>query len=165
MFITHNHRRQQMRRVLLIFCGLFLLSVFGYSMFSSSSVSISETPEDPRNVVEQFYNYERSGDFGSAWELFHPLMKDKFNKQDYIQTRSRVFMQNFGVETFEVKIGDYLLETSWKMSPMSPVLSDVHKYSITLVYRSYFGDLNIVQDVYVAKDDGGQYRVLWPYSQ
>lgn len=163
LFITQHQRRQQMRRLLLVFSGLFLVSIFGYSFFSSSSILTSQSPGDPQNVVEQFYSYERAGDFGSAWELFHPLMKERFTKQDYIRTRAQVFLQNFGVETFEVEMGNGTAEDSWKMSAASPELSSVQKFPVTLVYKSHFGLLKLVQDVYVAKE-GEHYRILWPYE-
>ena len=165
MFIPHQHRRQKMRKLLLVFCSLFLLSVFGYSLISTTSLLTSPAPQDPNKVVEQFYAYEQSGDFGSAWELFHPLMKEKFTKQSYIHTRARVFLQDFGVETFEVEIGKFVLEPSWKMSPTSSPLSNVQMVPVTLVYHSIFGNLKIEQEVYVAKDDELQYGILWPFSK
>ncbi|RKD22100.1 hypothetical protein BEP19_13365 [Ammoniphilus oxalaticus] len=153
--------------MLLIVCGFCLLAIIVYRIdpFFMTKKSLSSSL-GPKEVVEKFYAYEQAGDFGSSWELFHPLMKEKFNKQQYIQARARVFLEDFGVETFEVRIGELVEESSWRMSPLSPVLTDTQKAPVLLVYHSIFGDLQIRQDVYVALDEeNSDYRILWAYSQ
>lgn len=165
MFIPYHHRRQKLRRMLVIVGGFLLLSIMVYGFVATTSTLTSSESLGPKEVVEQFYAYEQSKDFGSSWELFHPFMQEKFSKQEYIQMRTRVFLQDFGVDSFGVTVGEVQLESSWRMSPDSPVLSNVQKVPVALLYESYFGDLRIEQQVYVAKDDDKQYRILWPYNR
>lgn len=164
MFVTHRQRHQAIRKMLLLLGGGFLLIISVWMFNLLSSPSTTQQSWTPKQVVAQFYQYEKVGDFGSSWELFHPLMKEKFSKNDYIQRRANTFMQDFGVETFDFTMGEAIAESSWKMSPLSPVLTDVTRIPVTLLYRSKFGDLKIQQDVYIAKEKD-QYRILWPFSQ
>lgn len=164
MFVTHRQRHQAIRKLLLLLGGSFLLitSFFLVKLFSSPSpIESSMTPQE---VVVQFYQYEKAGDFGSSWELFHSLVKEKFNKNDYIQRRANTFMEDFGVETFDFTLGDAITEGSWKMSPLSPVLTNVTRIPVTLLYHSRFGDFKLMQDVFVVKEKE-QYRVLWSFSR
>ncbi|HJV44991.1 MAG TPA: hypothetical protein VJ824_04605 [Bacillota bacterium] len=122
----------------------------------------STTPSTPTALVQQFYEYERIGDYGSSWELFHSQMKDRFNKQNYIQQRAKVFMQDFGVDTFEFSIGKAQPVHSWKMTPDTAPLEETYRVPVTQMFKSNFGVFSLQQDVYVA-DDNGKLRVLWAY--
>ncbi|MDR7002827.1 hypothetical protein [Neobacillus niacini] len=82
----------------LLVVGIFLVfQVIRLSLFSEDN--------QIKGVVEEFYGYEQDSDFASSWRLFHSVMKQKFNKSDYIQTRAHVFMNDFGVETFGIMQG------------------------------------------------------------
>ncbi len=164
MFVTHHQRHQAIRKLLFLLGGCLLLVASLFLFTYTSSPTPIEKSWTPQEVVTQFYQYEQAGDFGSSWELFHPLMKEKFSKNDYIQRRAHTFMQDFGVETFDFQLGEAMIESSWKMSPPSPVMTDVTRIPVTLLYHSVFGDLKIQQDVYLTKEKE-QYQVLWPYSR
>lgn len=164
MFVTHRQKHQTIRKLLLLLGGCLLLVTAFYVFAIASSPTSVEQSWTPQEVAAQFYKYEKSGDFGSSWELFHSQMKEKFSKNDYIQRRAHTFMEGFGVETFDFQIGDATVESAWKMSAPSPVMTDVTRIPVTLLYHSEFGDLKIQQDIYLVKEDE-QYRVLWSFSR
>jgi len=162
MFIRYQLRRWLAKSMLplLSLIGIFLFFLF---IKSCSSVSLFGPPE-PVTVVNEFYQYEQSGDFGSSWELFHSQMKERFPKQSYIQRRAHVFMQDFGVNSFQFETGSPETVSSWRMASQSPMFSEVVKIPVWLSFRSDFGDFRIKQNVFLAKEDS-QYRMLWEYSQ
>ncbi|MCI3927125.1 hypothetical protein MO973_43830 [Paenibacillus sp. TRM 82003] len=125
------------------------------------SGSNADAPE-ARAAADAFYAYERTGDFGSSWELFHPYMKTKFNKDAYIQTRAHVFMQDFGVSTFEVDVGEPHKLDSWRMAPDLPALPSVYRLPVRLTYESKFGVFHIEQEVFMALERG-EWLLLWAY--
>lgn len=75
-----------------------------------------------KEVVEQFYHYEQEGDFSKSWELFHPVMKEKFTKSNYLQVRAHVFIRDFGVDTFTYKVQKPEELKTWKMSKTGPFM-------------------------------------------
>ncbi|WP_233532111.1 hypothetical protein [Paenibacillus alkalitolerans] len=92
-------------------------------------------------------------------------MKAKFGKNYYIQDRNHVFMQHFGVTTFEYEIGKAEKITDWTMSmqPDTPPLDEVYKVTVVQHFKSKFGTLNIVQDVFVTNHEG-EWLILWSYK-
>jgi len=114
-------------------------------------------------AVEQFYKYEQVGDFGSAWELFHPYMQQRFAKSDYIQKRAHIIMQDFGVRTFEVNTGTPKLVKDWRMSQDAELIAEVYEIDVTEVFHSPYGNFEIVQPCYAAYHSG-QWTLLWSYQ-
>jgi hypothetical protein len=117
-----------------------------------------------KEVVEQFYHYEQEGDFSKSWELFHPVMKEKFTKSNYLQVRAHVFMQDFGVDTFTYKVQKPEELKTWKMSKTGPFMKIVYKVLITQNYKGKFGNFEVIQEVFVVKDKG-EWKVVWDYNQ
>lgn len=117
-----------------------------------------------KEVVEQFYHYEQEGDFSKSWELFHPVMKEKFTKSNYLQVRAHVFMQDFGVDTFTYKVQKPEELKNWKMSKTGPFMKIVYKVLITQNYKGKFGNFEVNQEVFVVKDKG-EWKVVWDYNQ
>lgn len=117
-----------------------------------------------KEVVEQFYHYEQEGDFSKSWELFHPVMKEKFTKSNYLQVRAHVFMQDFGVDTFTYKVQKPEELKNWKMSKTGPFMKIVYKVLITQNYKGKFGNFEVIQEVFVVKDKG-EWKVVWDYNQ
>lgn len=115
-------------------------------------------------MVEQFYHYEQEGDFSESWELFHPVMKEKFTKSNYLQVRAHVFMQDFGVDTFTYKVQKPEELKTWKMSKTGPFMKIVYKVLITQNYKGKFGNFEVNQEVFVVKDKG-EWKVVWDYNQ
>lgn len=163
MFISHRQRRKRMRIMLFMVIGIFL-AVVSVLLWNPSSPIPTTKEWTPQQVVAQFYQYEQKGNFGSSWELLHPVIKEKYNKDTYIQRRAHVFMEDLGVDTFQFEMGQATAEASWKMSPLSPPLSNVTKIPVTLHYQSEFGDFKLLQDVYVVKEVE-QYYIAWPFSR
>jgi hypothetical protein len=117
-----------------------------------------------KEVVEQFYHYEQEGDFSKSWELFHPVMKEKFTKSNYLQVRAHVFMQDFGVDTFTYKVQKPEELKNWKMSKTGPFMKIVYKVLISQNYKGKFGNFEVIQEVFVVKDKG-EWKVVWDYNQ
>jgi hypothetical protein len=147
-----------------VLTGLLLtLSLLLYLLLPSSPTTTTTSGDPVVQVVNQFYNYEKKGDFGSSWDLFHPQMQERFTKEAYIQQRAHIFMQQFGVDTFDFKLGSSEAVSSWQMSSKAPVFTKVHKVPVTQFYNSRFGNFALQQDVYVAQE-ADQWLILWAYS-
>ncbi len=116
-----------------------------------------------KHAVDSFYSHEQRGDFSDSWELFHPLMKKKFSKGDYIEDRAHVFMSHFGVETFDYSLTKPKKVEDWRMSEEEEFVDVVYKVTVTQKYQSKYGRMNLVQDVYVAEEDG-EWLVIWDYQ-
>jgi len=127
------------------------------------SLFLSDERQEAKQVVEAFYRYEQAGDFGSSWELFHPLMKKKFRKDVYIQRRAHVFMQDFDVETFEYRLSEAEHLDSWSMSDEHQPFQDVYRVRVIQTFQSVFGVFELHQDVFVAKAQG-KWSILFPYD-
>ncbi|NNV07889.1 hypothetical protein [Geobacillus sp. C56-T2] len=118
---------------------------------------------EAKEIVDTFYRYEQAGDFGSSWELFHPLMKTKFPKDVYIQRRAHVFMQNFGAETFEYRLDEVEHLSSWSMSDKQKPFQDVYRIRVIQTFHSVFGVFELHQDVFVAKKNG-KWGIVFSYN-
>lgn len=117
-----------------------------------------------RETVLEFYTMEREGNFGGSWELFHSQMKEHFTKDSYIQKRAHVFMQDFGVETFGIRLGELKAVGSWRMEPEQTPLEGVFAVPVIMEYNSSFGVFEVEQEVYVAQE-AGEWKVLWSYQE
>ncbi|MFP7297181.1 hypothetical protein [Neobacillus niacini] len=115
-------------------------------------------------VVEEFYLFEQEGEFSSSWELFHSSMKEKFNKGDYIQDRAHVFMNHFGVETFDFIIGEPEKIDQWKMSKTGPAMKNIYKILVTQTYKGKYGNFNLAQEV-IAVREKDEWKIVWDYNQ
>ncbi|WP_026021807.1 hypothetical protein [Bacillus timonensis] len=143
-------------QLILLSVGAILILILFLSLFRSS-------PEDvAKELVHTFYKYEQNADFGSSWELFHPLMQERFEKADYIQQRNHVFVGHFGTETFKYTVEDVEKLKTWQMSKESTIFHDVYKVPITQTYKSTYGTFTIHQDIFVVKE-AGDWTILWSY--
>ena len=147
------------RYFMMIMTLVFLSIVLFLSNYywSSSGHQIKQT-------VQQFYEYEQAGNYGSAWEFFHSSMKDKFSKEQYIQQRANVYMQQLGANTFQFKIGKVRKIGVWSMAEMSPAISEVYEIRVTQSFLSVFGKLSINQQVFAAKEND-EWKLIWDYHE
>ncbi|BCB05727.1 hypothetical protein [Bacillus sp. KH172YL63] len=136
--------------VILILVALFML------------VGSTQEPDTPEEVIGAFYHYEKDGDFGNAWELFHSEMKNKFSKSSYIQTKNHVFMGHMGVDTFKVEVGKVEKEKNFTFNSEGLRFKNVRKAEVNLYFDSQFGKLVVTQTCYLAMEKG-KWRVLWDY--
>ncbi|MFC7785947.1 hypothetical protein ACFQWC_15740 [Rossellomorea sp. GCM10028870] len=126
-------------------------------------VGESREPDTPEEVIKEFYQFEQSGDFGNAWELFHPEMQNKFPKSSYIQTKNHVFMGHMGVDEFEVEVGKIEKLEKFTFNEEGLTFKNVRKAEVDLFFDSQFGELTISQTCYVALEEG-EWKILWDYS-
>jgi hypothetical protein len=126
-------------------------------------VGESREPDTPEEVIKEFYQFEQSGDFGNAWELFHPEMQNKFPKSSYIQTKNHVFMGHMGVDEFEVEVGKIEKLEKFTFNEEGLTFKNVRKAEVALFFDSQFGELTISQTCYVALEEG-EWKILWDYS-
>ncbi|WP_040711812.1 hypothetical protein [Paenibacillus curdlanolyticus] len=119
--------------------------------------------KEATEVVEQFYEREQSGDFGSSWELFHPVMQEHFTKDKYIQQRAHILMQDFQAKTFEFSVGSPKLVDGFRPTQASDPLHDVYKVTVTQTFHSLYGPFQLVQDCYAAEVDG-KWTLLWQWE-
>lgn len=154
--MSHRYRYSNAIIMFIIMVTIILLCTFIFQTVSSSG-------HKAKRVVENFYMFEQKGEFSSSWMLFHPLMKEKFQKGPYIQDRAHVFMNHFGVETFTFSLSKPKKISNWKMSKEAPTFKSAYKITVIQTYKSKYGKFNIQQEVFVVKDEG-EWRVLWDYN-
>lgn len=115
-------------------------------------------------VVEEFYRYEQEGEFSSSWSLFHSTMKERFTKGFYIQDRAHVFMNHFGVETFDFKMSEPEHMEDWKMTEDSPTMKNVYKILVTQTYKGKYGNFDLQQEVFAVQEKE-KWKIVWDYNQ
>ncbi|QQZ09793.1 hypothetical protein [Heyndrickxia vini] len=153
-----RRKRKPALKIIVFTLIIILLCLLLYVIFSQSS------KDRATSLVEDFYQYEKAGNFGGSWTLFHPLMKKKFSQEDYIQRRAHVFMQDFGVKTFSYTVGKAQHLKSWTFSKESPKFKNTYQVPITQTFKSEFGVFTIHQDVYVVEEKDKSY-ILWSYKK
>jgi hypothetical protein len=142
----------------------FVLILIGVAVLGIAIASlIGTTKSKPENIVEEFYKYEQEGDFGSSWELFHSQMKQRFNKDQYIQSRAHVFMQDMNVKSFTFELGDIEKHEKWEVAKGGPALKNVYEVTVYQTFHSKFGTFVIEHPCYVTKEKG-EWRLLWDYN-
>lgn len=124
---------------------------------------IASTKSKPEKLVEEFYEFEQDGDFGSSWDLFHSQMKQRFNKDQYIQSRAHIFMQDLQAKSFTFELGKSNDLQEWKGMDGAPTLKNVQEISVIQTYYGKFGKFVIEQPCYVVKEKG-EWRLLWDYN-
>jgi hypothetical protein len=117
----------------------------------------------PEKVVEEFFELEQEGDFGSSWDLFHSQMKQRFNKDQYIQSRAHVFMQDMSAKSFTFELGDTDKLEEWRAAAEVPALKNVHEVIVYQTFHTKFGKFTIEHPTYVAEEKG-EWRLLWDYN-
>jgi hypothetical protein len=150
-------RRKNPAPMLLIGIGILLVVIF------IITITGGDEAKSPEQVINEFYKYEKNGDFGNSWELFHSQMKKKFGKSSYIQTKNHVFMGHMGVDTFEVEVGEMKKIKKFPFSKDGPIFKDVRSAKVDLQFKSQFGVLRISQVCYVALEKG-EWKILWNYK-
>jgi hypothetical protein len=150
-------RRKNPAPMLLIGIGILLVVIFIITITGRDEV------KSPEQVIKDFYIYEKNGDFGNSWELFHSQMKKKFGKSSYIQTKNHVFMGHMGVDTFEMEVGETKKIKKFPFSKDGPIFKNVRSAKVDLQFKSQFGMLTISQVCYVAQEKG-EWKILWNYD-
>jgi len=150
-----RRRRNAVPLVMVIIISLIVLIV-SVRLFSSFANN------DPDDVVSRFYHYEQEGDFGSAWELFHPVMQERFSKNAYVTERSHIYMSHYGVTTFEYEIVEEEETQNWKMAEDQETFPTAYKMAVEQQFKSKFGTFTILQDVYAVQHEG-EWRIVWEY--
>ncbi|PYE48440.1 hypothetical protein HUB98_23245 [Paenibacillus barcinonensis] len=158
--------RRRNRNVLLQKIGfiLFALLLLWLMVRSVPALFRADAPTDAAAVAEQFYKYEQMGDFGSSWELFHPLMKERFPKSAYVQNRAHIFMQHFGVKTFELEMEPPEREFDVEIIQGVKPFPEAYRIKVTQTYSGTFGQFDLVQTCYLV-EDGKQWTLLWYYPE
>jgi len=141
-----------------------LLLAIGVAVIGLTVVSLMLTMKsEPEKLVEQFFELEQEGDFGSSWELFHSQMKQRFNKDQYIQSRAHVFMQDLDTKTFTFKLGDTEEHDEWRAQEGSSALKNVNEVIVYQTFDTKFGKFTIEHPCYVVQEKG-EWRMLWDYN-
>lgn len=142
--------------------GLLLALVISAIVIGIILFIMFKLPSGPEKVVRDFYTYEAEGSFDQSWSLFHPDMKIRFPKANYIETRSHVFMQHMNVETFHFEIGKAKKKKEWRMNKASEVFAWAYEVPVDVTFHSQFGIFTMHQNCYVVKEKG-EWLILWDY--
>lgn len=143
--------------VIIIVCIVLLFVILMINLLTG----IGE--REPKDVVKAFYHNEQEGDFGSSWELFHPVMQKRFSKNGYVTERSHLYMSHYGVDTFSFELGDKEKVKNWKMSKDTKKFPEAHRFEVKQTFKSKFGTFTVVQDTYVVKDEK-EWKIVWDYN-
>ncbi|SEH40313.1 hypothetical protein SAMN05192559_101157 [Halobacillus karajensis] len=146
-------------KMIFLFLALTLIMAIGVTVFF-----MTRPVHRAENVVERFYLHEQQGEFSDSWELLHSQMKEKFTKGHYIQDRAHVFMNHFGVDTFEFSIGNVSKLDQWTMEKGAKSLEGVYHTKVVQTYKGKYGHFQLHQDVYVTEEKG-EWRILWDYNK
>ncbi|MEN1967463.1 hypothetical protein WMZ97_05225 [Lentibacillus sp. N15] len=132
-------------------------AVVGYFYFHKSAEDMAKA------AVDTFYTYEQDGAFSQSWSMFHPQMKGKIDKVNYLQMRPHVFMNDFGVKTFSYTLGEPEKVKEWTLEKGAEPVHNAYKVTVTQTFKGKFGNFDIVQDVYttMVKDE---WMILWDYG-
>ncbi|UOR11462.1 hypothetical protein [Halobacillus amylolyticus] len=126
---------------------------------------ISQSPsQQAEEVVQSFYEYEQEAQFAESWDLFHPLMKEKFTKGHYIQDRAHVFMNHFGVTTFSYSLGNMEKVEGWSMTKDADPIEIVYATTVIQNFKGKYGTFDLNQEVFVTEEEG-EWLILWDYNK
>ncbi|WP_010094340.1 hypothetical protein [Ornithinibacillus scapharcae] len=153
-------RNKGSKLYILLFLSIILCLVI-YFIYSFILKSPSNQAEE---AVEEFYSYEAKGAYAESWEMFHPFMKERFEKGDYLQDRPHVFLNHFGVNTFTFQIEDAEKIEGWQIEEDSETIEVVYKVTVSQRFEGRYGNFEIVQDVFTTDIDG-EWTVLWDYKK
>ncbi|WP_454189937.1 hypothetical protein [Paenibacillus sp. Marseille-Q7038] len=157
-------RRRRGNGLIKLLTAVLVVGLIILLFWSVRGMVKSTNEEEAVKIVEQFYDYEQEGDFGSSWELFHSLMKERYKKPDYVQTRAHVFMRHFGTNTFQYERSEPERKFDVQLVEGKEALKEVYLITVTQIYHSSFGNFKIVQPVYAA-EESGDWRVLWSFQK
>ncbi|GGH75327.1 hypothetical protein JOD43_000545 [Pullulanibacillus pueri] len=139
--------------ILILLLGAFLGTCYGYKHLPRQKAI---------SAVKEFYDAEQEGDYATAWEMFHPLMKKRFNQTEYIQARSKIYLEDLGIKTFSYKVTDTKHLDHWRMTSQDSSLKDVYRVTVEQSFKGIFGKTRIEKDFYVTETKG-DYKILWQY--
>ncbi len=91
-------------------------------------------------------------------------MKNRFDKSDYIQDRAHVFLNHFGVDTFDFTLSDPKKTENYQLNTNLANTQTVYQLTATYIYHSKYGYLEIDQPVILAEEDQ-EWRILWKYEE
>ncbi|WP_173915480.1 hypothetical protein [Halobacillus sp. Marseille-Q1614] len=120
--------------------------------------------QSARRAVGNFYEYEQEGEFSESWELFHPLMKEKFDKGHYLQDRAHVFMNHFGVTTFTFSLEGTDKVKKWSMEEGSHTFKLAYSTTVSQTFKGKYGTFHIQQEVFAVREKG-EWKLLWDYNK
>lgn len=149
-----------------LIAGLMVVAIGWMMWHNAASLFTASDSDDPEalQLVKKFYAFEQAGDFGSSWELFHPLMEAYFNKSAYIQRRAHITMQDYGVKTFQFRTSEPKLLIGWRMNKEAAPFAEAYEIIVTQVFQTPFGNFELVQPCY-AVWESGEWRMLWSYVE
>lgn len=152
--------RVQKVKVVLIIVSIFILLTLVVLI-----INFFRTPssEQALNAVFTFYKYEQEGNFAASWEMFHPYMQERFSRGNYIENRSHVFMNHFGVETFTFDVGKVEKNAKWVMEEGIDPIANVYAVPIHQHFSGTYGKFTVTQIVYATEVDD-EWKLLWDYS-
>ncbi|UCZ52839.1 hypothetical protein LGQ02_18975 [Bacillus shivajii] len=149
------YRRSSFKLLFVIGTAMVIAIIVMLVLFFSPS-------HQAKNAVDKFYSLEQEWDFSSSWNMLHPQMKERFTRGHYIQDRSHVFMNHFGVDTFSYSLSRAKKINNWRKMEESEPLT-VYKVTVTKKYKGKYGNFRMIQDVFAAKEDN-KWKILWDYK-
>lgn len=152
-------KRRKHLSILSILIGILLV----VSLLVFLRISLFSPSAQAEHTVEKFYQYEQKGNFSDSWELFHPYMKERFNKSSFIQDRAHVFIGHFGADTFSYEVSKPVKFKKWKPEDGHENFQNGYKMIVTQKYEGKYGKFNFQQEVYVVKHKG-KWTILWDYN-
>ncbi|RFU69528.1 hypothetical protein D0469_09180 [Peribacillus saganii] len=146
-----------------VLIGITIIMVLCFS-FLFISMDFNPPEQSAKETVDKFYSHEQEGNFAESWNLFHPLMKEKWNKSTYLQDRVHVFIGHFGAETFKYHIKEIGKLKDWRITKETPSEKEAYKFQVTQTYKGKYGKFSFEQEVYVINNKG-KWQIAWDYNE
>lgn len=140
--------------IMILVCFFALFSIFKFLLFNEKTRA--------QNAVERFYLFEQEGNFAKSWDMFHPFMKERFDKKDYIRERSHIFYDHFGVDSFDFTISKAKKIKNWKLTSNQKPIDIVYQFHVVQTFKGKYGIFQITQEVIVVKIKR-EWTILWVY--
>jgi hypothetical protein len=154
---ARNHRKLIYSFILIVMIICIVSVVLFFFLVTSPSNQAKE-------AVETFYSYEQDGNFAESWKMFHPFVKERLEKNNYLEDRVHLLFNDFGVHSFTFSVEDPELIRDWQMDEETDPIDEVYRTEVRQYFEGVFGNLEIVQSVYVTNLDG-EWTVLWDYKK
>ncbi|WP_273124309.1 hypothetical protein [Bacillus weihaiensis] len=151
-----RRRSNNIGPILMVIVVMILLVIIVFQFIPSLG------EKEPKEIVEMFYEYEQAGDFGSAWELFHPAMQERFSKNAYVTERSHIYMSHYGVTTFDFELNGEDEVKAFKMADKTEEYPFAYRTEVTQSFKSKFGIFKVEQEVYAVEHEG-VWKIMWRF--
>jgi len=151
---------QKQRFLLLIAVAAVLLIIIVGSL-----IFFNSPRNEAKNVIEDFYELEQQSMYSKSWELFHPYMKEKVPREDYIESRPHLFMNHLDATNFRYEMESLDKVKDFTFEEGAREIDVVYRTTVHQYFSGKYGNFIISKNVYAAEvEEEDNWYILWDYS-